>query len=261
MTLTSEETERYARHIVLAEVGGPGQAKLKAARVLIVGAGGLGTPVLQYLAAAGVGTIGIVDQDIVSLANLQRQVIHDTDAVGEPKTASAARSIGRINPHVTVETHPTTLTDANATALVAAYDVVADGSDTFATRYVASDACYLCQKPLVTAAVGMFDGSITTLKPWLRGADGRPNPTYRCLHPEPPPDDLLPTCAEAGILGGLTGVIGSIQAMEVIKEIVGFGTGLVGRVLHYDARAARFATFRYQWDPDNPLTGTQAENA
>jgi len=258
MELASEEIERYARHIVLADVGGPGQQKLKRARVLVVGAGGLGAPLIQYLAAAGVGTLGIVDDDTVSLSNLQRQVIHDTEAVGRLKVDSAAEAVRRINPHVTVETHPVRLTAENAADLIGAYDVVADGSDNFATRYLVSDQCFRSRKPLVTAAVGQFDGSLTTLKPWLEGADGTPNPTYRCLFPEAPPDGLLPTCAQAGILGALTGVVGSLQALEVIKEIVGIGEGLVGRLLLYDARAARFETIRYRWNPANPLNGARA---
>ena len=257
MELASEEIERYARHIVLADVGGPGQQRLKRARVLVVGAGGLGAPVIQYLAAAGVGTLGIVDDDTVSLSNLQRQVIHDTDAVGRLKVESAAGAVRRVNPHVTVETHRVRLAADNAADLVGAYDVVADGSDNFATRYLVSDQCFRSRKPLVTAAVGQFDGSLTTLKPWLAGADGAPNPTYRCLFPEAPPDGLLPTCAQAGILGALTGVVGSLQALEVIKEIVGIGEGLVGRLLLYDARAARFETIRYRWNPANPLNGAR----
>ncbi|HET7717048.1 MAG TPA: molybdopterin-synthase adenylyltransferase MoeB [Bauldia sp.] len=256
MELSREEVERYARHIVLADVGGPGQLKLKASRVLVIGAGGLGAPVIQYLAAAGVGTLGIVDDDRVALSNLQRQVIHATGSVGQSKVESARDAVGRINPHVAVEAHALRLTLANAAALVAAYDLVVDGTDNFATRYVVSDACFHARKPLVTAAVGQFDGSITTLKPYLRGADGTPNPTYRCLFPEAPPDGLLPACAEAGILGALVGVIGSLLAIEAIKEIVGIGDSLVGRLLLYDARAARFETIRYAWDPANPLNGT-----
>ncbi len=258
MAFSGDEIERYARHIVLADVGGPGQQKLKAARVLVIGAGGLGAPVIQYLAAAGVGTLGIVDDDTVALSNLQRQVVHDTEAVGRPKTESAAGAVRRINPHVAVETHSVRLGPDNAAELIGAYDVVADGSDNFVTRYVVSDQCFRSQKPLVTAAVGQFDGSITTLKPWLSGSDGMPNPTYRCLFPEAPPDGLLPTCAQAGILGALTGVLGSLQALEAIKEIVGFGEGLVGRLLLYDARATRFETIHYRWNPANPLTGTSA---
>lgn len=258
MDFKSEEIERYARHIVLADVGGPGQQKLKAARVLIVGAGGLGAPAIQYLAAAGVGTIGIVDDDTVSLSNLQRQVIHDTAAIGRPKVDSAADAIGRLNPHVAVERHKTRLAADNAAALIESYDLVLDCSDNFATRYALSDQCFRSRKPLIVAAVGQFDGSITTLKPYVSGADGMPNPTYRCLFPEAPPDGLLPTCAQAGILGALTGVIGAMQALEAIKEIVGIGEGLVGRLLLYDARGARFETIDYRWNPANPLNGRSA---
>lgn len=254
--LSSDELQRYARHIVLQDVGGPGQQKLKSARVLVVGAGGLGSPVLQYLAAAGVGTLGIVDDDVVSLSNLQRQIIHDSAAVGDLKVASAAAALERINPHVRVEQHACRLDDSNARSLIGQYDIVTDGSDNFATRYGVSDACYHEGKPLVTGAVGQFDGSITTLKPYEKGADGTPNPTYRCLFPKQPPANLLPTCAEAGVLGALTGVIGSLQALEIIKEITGVGEALVGRLLLYDARAARFETVRYRWSDKNPLTGT-----
>jgi adenylyltransferase/sulfurtransferase len=253
--LTADELERYARHIVLRDVGGPGQAKLKSARVLVVGAGGLGAPLLLYLAAAGVGTIGIVDDDKVALSNLQRQVIHATPDVGVAKTDSAAAAIQRLNPHVKVETHPTRLTAANAIQLVSSYDVVADGSDNFATRYLVSDACFLAKKPLVTAALGVFDGTLTTIRAHERAADGTPNPTYRCLFPEPPPAGTVPACAEAGILGALPGVLGSLMALEVIREIVGFGEGLVGRLLMLDALAMRFETLRYGWDKDNPLSG------
>ena len=253
--LTADELERYARHIVLREVGGPGQAALGRARVLVVGAGGLGAPVLLYLAAAGVGTLGIIDDDTVSLSNLQRQVIHATPDVGAPKVESAAAAIARLNPHVAVETHAVRLGPANALDIIARYDLVADGSDNFATRYLVSDACYLAKKPLVTAAVGVFDGTITTIRAHERGSDSRPNPSYRCLFPEPPPPGTVPACAEAGILGALTGVIGSLVALEVIREIVGFGEGLVGRLLMIDARALRFETLGYSWDPANPLSG------
>ncbi len=255
MDLSRDEIERYARHIVLADVGGPGQQKLKAARVLVIGAGGLGAPVIQYLAAAGVGTLGIVDDDHVSLSNLQRQVIHPTGAVGRAKVESARDAIARLNPHVAVEAHAVRLGADNVAGLVAGYDLILDCTDNFGTRYMVSDACFRARKPLITAAVGQFDGSITTLKPYLVAADGRPNPTYRCVFPEAPPDGLLPTCAEAGILGALVGVIGSLQALEAIKEIVGIGEGLVGRILLYDARDARFETIRYAWNPDNPLNG------
>ena len=253
--LTPEELERYARHIVLREVGGPGQAALQRARVLVVGAGGLGAPVLTYLAAAGVGTLGVVDDDTVSLSNLQRQIIHGTPDVGRPKVASAADAIRRLNPHVAVEAHATRLTVKNALDLIGRYDLVADGSDNFATRYLASDACYFAKKPLVTAAVGTFDGTLTTIRAHEKGADGRPNPSYRCLFPDPPPPGTVPACEEAGILGALTGVLGSLMALEVMREIVGFGEGLVGRLLMVDARAMRFETVAYAWDPSNPLTG------
>jgi molybdopterin-synthase adenylyltransferase len=255
MDFSEDEIERYARHIVLADVGGPGQQKLKRARVLVVGVGGLGSPVIQYLAAAGVGTIGIVDDEAVSLSNLQRQAIHDTAAVGRLKVESAAAAVARQNPHVWVERHPLRLTPENAAALIGAYDIVADCSDNFATRYAVSDACFFAAKPLVTAAVGQFDGSLTTLKPYIRRADGEWNPTYRCLFPEPPPEGLLPSCTEAGILGALVGVVGALQGLEVIKEIAGVGRSLTGRLLLYDAREARFETIEYRWNPSNPLSG------
>jgi adenylyltransferase/sulfurtransferase len=253
--LGAQELERYARHIVLREIGGPGQAKLKAARVLVIGAGGLGAPVLLYLAAAGVGTIGVVDDDTVALSNLQRQVIFGTDDVGARKVDSAEAVIARLNPHVAVETHMMRLDASNALDLISRYDLVADGSDNFATRYLVSDACYFARKPLVTAALGTFDGSLTAIRAHESGANGRPNPTYRCLFPEPPPEGTIPVCAEAGILGALPGVLGSLMALEVIREIVGFGEGLVGRLLMVDARSMRFETLNYAWDKDNPLSG------
>ncbi len=253
--LSSDELERYARHIVLHEVGGPGQAALKRARVLVIGAGGLGAPVLLYLAAAGVGTLGVVDDDVVTLSNLHRQVIHDTPGIGGLKVDSAAAAIRRLNPHVAVEVHATKLIPRNAVDLVGRYDIVADGSDNFATRYLVSDACFFARKPLVTAAVGTFDGMLTTVRAHERKADGTPNPTYRCLFPEPPPPGTVPACAEAGILGALTGVVGSLMALEVIREVVGFGDGLVGRLVMLDTRSMRFETLVYGWDPSNPLTG------
>src|SRR6266446_5690440 len=244
--LNSDELERYARHLVLREVGGPGQAALKRACVLVVGAGGLGSPALLYLAAAGVGTLGVVDDDTVSLSNLQRQVIHGTPDVGVSKVESATVAIGRINPHVAVEAHGARLSAANALDLFSRYDLVADGCDNFSTRYLVSDACYLARKPLVTAAMGTFDGTLTTVRAHERAADGKPNPSYRCLFPEAPPPGSVPACAEAGVLG-------SMMALEVIREIVGFGESLVGRLVMFDARAMRFETLRYSWDPDNPL--------
>ena len=243
--LDADEIARYRRHIVLPEIGGAGQQRLKAARVLVIGAGGLGAPVLQYLAAAGVGTIGIVDDDIVSLSNLQRQVIHDTDTIGRPKTQSSADAIGRLNPHVAVVAFNERLTADNAARLLSDFDILVDGSDNFATRYAAADAAEVARLPLVTGAVGRFDGSVTVLKPWEDGPDGTRNPGYRDLFPSPPPAGVVPSCAEAGIVGALTGVIGTLMAMEVIKLVTGAGEPLVGRLLLYDGLAARFDTLRY----------------
>ncbi|MGF3022185.1 HesA/MoeB/ThiF family protein [Methylobacterium aquaticum] len=254
--LSPDEIKRYARHIVLREVGGPGQLRLKAARVLVIGAGGLGAPLIQYLAAAGIGTIGIVDDDTVSLSNLQRQVIHGTPDLGRPKVESAAHAVARLNPHVRVETHATRLTPENAEGLIGSYDLVADGSDNFATRYAVSDACYRARRPLVTAALGQFDGSLTTIRAHEAGPDGQPNPTYRCLFPSPPPAGAVPTCAEAGVLGALAGLMGSLMALEVIRAVAGFGEPLVGRLLMIDAQSLRFETLSYAWDPGNPLSGT-----
>lgn len=255
MALTDEELTRYSRHILLKEVGGPGQQKLKAARVLVIGAGGLGAPLLLYLAAAGVGTLGIVDDDAVSLSNLQRQIIHTSARVGRPKTESAAESIRALNPNVACELFPERISADNALAIIPHFDIVADGSDNFRTRFLVSDACYLARKTLVSAAVGQFDGQIATFKPHERQANGDPYPSYRCLYGEEPPQGLLPSCEEAGIIGALTGIIGSMQAMEVMKEIIGIGDSLAGRVLMYDALAARAYATRLPWNPDNPLNG------
>ncbi|HEY0353943.1 MAG TPA: molybdopterin-synthase adenylyltransferase MoeB [Enterovirga sp.] len=260
MALSPEEIERYARHLVLRDVGGPGQNKLRAARVLVIGAGGLGAPLIQYLAAAGLGTIGIVDDDAVTLSNLQRQVIHGTPDLGQLKITSAANAIERLNPHVATEGHAIRITGENARDLVRDYDLVADGSDNFETRYTVSDACFHEGKPLVTAALGQFDGSLTTIRAHESGEDGRPNPTYRCLFPEPPPAGSIPTCAEAGVLGALAGIMGSMMALEVIREIVGFGEGLVGRLLMLDALSMRVEVLRYGWDEGNPLSGTAARD-
>jgi molybdopterin-synthase adenylyltransferase len=253
--LSAEELERYARHIVLREVGGPGQAALKQASVLVVGAGGLGAPALMYLAAAGVGRLGVVDDDVVSLSNLQRQIIHATPDVGRRKVETAAARIHALNPHVEFAAHAVRLDADNAMTLIGAYDLVLDGSDNFETRYLVSDACFLSRKPLITAALGMFDGSLTTIRAHEKNAKGEFNPTYRCLFPEPPPPGTVPACAEAGVMGALAGVLGSMMAVEAIREIVGFGEGLVGRLLMMDARAMRFETLRYARDPANPLNG------
>ena len=253
--LEPSELERYARHIVLRDIGGPGQAKLKAASVLVVGAGGLGAPLLMYLAAAGVGRLGVIDDDTVSLSNLQRQVIFGTEDLGAPKAQRAAEAVTRLNPHVEAEPHVERLTAPNALGLIGRYDLVADGSDNFSTRYLVSDACYFAKKPLVTGALGTFDGTLTTIRAHEKRPDGTPDPTYRCLFPEPPPAGSIPTCAEAGVLGALAGLLGSLMALEVVREIVGFGEGLVGRLLMIDARAMRFETLEYAWDRDNPLSG------
>lgn len=244
--LTPDEISRYQRHILLPEIGGAGQQKLKAARILVIGAGGLGAPVLQYLAAAGVGTLGIADDDRVSLSNLQRQVIHDTGSVGEMKTQSAADAIARLNPHIRTLRFDERFSSETAAAQLGRFDLVVDGSDNFDTRYAAADAAEAARKPLVTGAVGRFDGSLTVLKPYEAGPDGVFNPSYRDLFPTPPPAGLIPSCAEAGIIGALTGVIGTLMAMEAIKLVTGVGEPLVGRLILYDALSARFDTVHYR---------------
>ncbi len=245
MPFDDSEIERYARHLVLPEIGGAGQARLKAARVLVIGAGGLGAPLILYLAAAGVGTLGIVDDDVVSLSNLQRQVIHGMADIGRPKVSSAAEAVARLNPHVRVEPHAHRIDARNARALAAQYDLVADGCDNFETRYAVADACQAEGKPLVTAALGRFDGSLTTLKPHELRPDGSPNPSYRDLFPAPPPPGAIPSCAEAGVLGALAGVMGSLMALEVIRQITGFGEGLVGRLLMLDTMGMRVEVVGY----------------
>ena len=253
--LTPDEIQRYKRQLVLKEIGGEGQQKLKAARVLVIGAGGLGSPVILYLAAAGVGTIGIVDDDRVSLDNLHRQIVHDTPSVGMAKTLSAAETLARINPQVKTEIHTTRLVAENALDMIGAYDIVADGSDNFATRYLVNDACYFARVPLVSAALGPLDGQLTTFRAFETDAQGRPLPSYRCLFPEPPPEGSVPPCSEAGLLGPVAGVIGSLQAVEIVKELLGLGQSLVGRILLYEALPARFTTVTYARDPANPLNG------
>ncbi len=252
--LSEEQFHRYARHLILDEVGEAGQARLLSSRVLVVGAGGLGAPLLLYLAAAGVGTLGIVDDDTVELSNLQRQVIHATDRVGAAKTASAAEGVARVNPGVRTVQHPVRLTAANAADLIARYDLVADGSDNFATRFLVNDACYFGKRTLVTAALLRFDGQIATFKAYL----GQPHPCYRCLFPEPPPADLVPRCEEAGILGALAGSMGSLQATEVLKELLGLGESLSGSLLVYDALATAFRKFKVNRDPNCQLCGPRA---
>jgi molybdopterin/thiamine biosynthesis adenylyltransferase len=251
LDLDEADIQRYARHILLAEVGGVGQAKLKAARVLVIGAGGLGCPLMLYLAAAGVGAIGIVDDDRVELSNLQRQVAHTTARIGTPKVDSAAAAARAINPAVAIETHPVRLTADNAAALIAAYDIVCDGSDNFDTRFLLADACVLGGRTLVSAAVLRFEGQLSVFKP-----NGRP--CYRCLFPEKPPEGMVPSCAEAGVLGAVTGVMGTMQATETLKEIMGIGDSLAGRLLIWDALSARVRTVNLRPDPACALCGPDA---
>ncbi len=239
------EVNRYARHILLREVGGTGQAKLKAAKVLIVGAGGLGSPLAMYLAAAGVGTIGIVDADTLELSNLQRQIAHTTARIGALKVESAAQAMNEINPLVNVQTYAMRLDAANVRGLIDAYDIVCDGTDNFETRFLLADACVAAKRTLVSAAVLRFEGQLSTFKPHA-DADG---PCYRCLYPEPPPPGLVPSCSEAGVLGAVTGVMGTLQATEVLKEIMGIGDTLSGRLLIWDALAMQFRIVRLKRDP------------
>ncbi len=251
LDFTEDEIRRYSRHILLAEVGGTGQARLKAARVLVVGAGGLGSPLLLYLAAAGVGTIGVVDDDRVELSNLQRQIAHTTASIGVAKARAAAAAARAINPLVRVDVHETRLTADNALDLIGGYDLVCDGTDNFASRYLVADACVLARRTLVSAAVLRFEGQLSTFKPHA-GPDA---PCYRCLYPEPPPPGLVPTCSEAGVLGAVTGVMGTLQATEALKEIIGIGDSLAGRLVIWDALATRFTTVRLKRDPHCRLCG------
>jgi molybdopterin-synthase adenylyltransferase len=253
MSLDDTQIERYARHIVLREVGGAGQAKLGAARVLVVGAGGLGSPVILYLAAAGVGTIGIVDFDKVSLSNLQRQIAHRTADIGLRKTASAARTARALNPDVAIALYDMRLDATNAADLIGRYDIVADGSDNFPTRFLVNDVCYFEKRPLVSAAVTEFDGQLATFKAYDKSGA---KPCYRCIFPEPPPSGPAPSCSETGVLGAAAGVMGTLQALEVLKEILGIGESVAGQLLIYDALAARFRKVAVRPDPECPLCGT-----
>jgi molybdopterin/thiamine biosynthesis adenylyltransferase len=250
--LTESQIHRYARHIVLAEIGGMGQARLIAARVLVIGAGGLGAPLLQYLAAAGIGTLGVIDNDTVDLSNLQRQIIHRTADIGAAKVDSARRALADINPEVRLQTHNERLDAGNAERIVGGYDVVADGSDNFATRYLLNDVCYRLKKPLVSAAILRFDGQISTYKAY-EGAD---HPCLRCIFPEAPAEDAVPSCAQAGVLGALAGTLGALQATEVVKEILGIGKSLSGRLLLYDALNASFDSILVDKQPDCPTCGS-----
>lgn len=256
MDFTDAQVGRYARHILLDEIGGAGQAKLLASRVLVVGAGGLGSPVLLYLAAAGVGTIGVVDDDVVDLSNLQRQIVHITDRLGMPKVESARAALAAVNPEVRVIPHQQRLTADNARALIEGYDVIADGSDNFPTRFLVNDACFFAGKPLVSAAILRFDGQLATFRAGLSTApDVERGPCYRCLYREPPPEGQIPTCAQAGVLGAFCGAMGGLQATEVIKELLGIGKSLAGWLLVVDALAGTWRRIRVRRDAGCPLCG------
>jgi adenylyltransferase/sulfurtransferase len=242
---------RYSRHILLSEVGGIGQARLREAKVLVIGAGGLGSPLMLYLAAGGVGTIGVVDDDVVELSNLQRQVAHGMASLGRAKVDSAADAVRAINPGVEVRTHRTRVAAQNAADLVAQYDIVCDGSDNFPTRFVVADACVRARRTLISAAVLRFEGQLSVFKPHC----GSAHPCYRCLYPEAPPDGMVPSCGEAGVLGAVTGVMGTLQATEAMKEILGIGETLSGRLLIWDALAMQFRTIRFRRDPACRMCG------
>jgi adenylyltransferase/sulfurtransferase len=247
--LSRDELVRFSRHLTLDEIGLDGQRRLKAARVLCVGAGGLGSPAGLYLAAAGVGTIGLVDFDTVDVSNLQRQVLYTTDDVGRPKLEAAAARLQALNPHLTIEAHAVTLDATNALALVSAYDVVLDGTDNFPARYLVNDACVMARKPNAYGSIFRFEGQASVFAT-------EHGPCYRCLHPEPPPPGLVPSCAEAGVLGVLPGIIGTIQATEAIKLILGIGEPLIGRFVIYDALRMRFRELKLPRDPECPVCGT-----
>jgi len=256
--LTDAQRERYSRHILLPEVGEAGQAKLLSSKVLLLGAGGLGSPAALYLAAAGVGTLGIVDADVVDASNLQRQIIHSTSHIGMPKVESAAKAIAQLNPDVRVDKHEERMTSANVERLFGAYEVIIDGTDNFPTRYLVNDASVWLGKPVVHGSIFRFDGQVTTFIPAKAAAKlGLPeaSPCYRCLYPEPPPPHLAPSCQEAGVLGILCGIIGTLQATEAIKLILGKGTSLAGRLLTYDSLKMKFRELRLRRDPHCPVCG------
>jgi len=254
MDFREDQIHRYARHIIMPEVGGAGQAKLLAARVLVIGAGGLGSPLVMYLAAAGIGTIGVVDDDTVSLSNLQRQIAHTTDRVGAKKTASVAQTARALNPDVRVVPHDLRLDAGNVASLLRDYDLIADGSDNFETRFLLNDACHLHGKTLVSGAVLRFDGQLATFKSHLHG----PHPCYRCIYPEIPPLDLIPSCTRGGVLGAIAGVMGTLQATEVVKEVLGIGGSLSGSLVIYDGLQAQFRKVKVKPDPACKLCGAQA---
>ena len=253
MELSEEQFQRYARHLILDEVGEEGQEKLLQSRVLVVGAGGLGSPMLLYLAAAGVGTIGIIDHDRVDLTNLQRQIVHATRNVGALKVESARETLAAVNDGIRIETHPMRLAPDNAGEMIGQYDLVADGSDNFATRYLLTEICFRLRKPLVAAALSPFEGQLSTFRPYL----GAGHPCYRCLFREPPPPDLVPRCETAGILGAVAGVIGTLQAVEVLKEILSIGDSLSGTLLMYEALGTGFHRIAVPKDPHCPTCGAR----
>lgn len=249
MKFTESQIERYSRHIILSEVGGKGQEKISKGRILCVGAGGLGSPASLYLAAAGIGCLGIVDADTVDLSNLHRQILHSTSGINSPKVESAREKLSSINPDVEIQTYPVRLSSANILDIIKDYDVVIDGSDNFPTRFLVNDACFFTGKTLVSASIFRFEGQLTTLKP------GDHEPCYRCLYPEPPPPGLVPSCQEAGVLGVLAGTVGVLQAAEALKEVLGLGTPLYNRLVIYDALEMRFRELKTRKDPKCPLCG------
>jgi len=251
LTFSEDEIQRYSRHILLAELGGTGQARLRAGRVLIVGAGGLGSPLALYLAAAGIGRIGLVDDDVVELSNLQRQIAHGTADIGRPKAQSAADAMRRLNPLIEVDIHETRLDATNAAALIDGYDIVCDGTDNFPARFLINDTCVASRRTLISAAVLRFEGQLATFKPHADPA----GPCYRCLHAAPPPPGLVPSCSEAGVLGAVTGVMGALQATEVVKELAGIGASLSGHLLIWHALDATFRKIRLRKDPACPVCG------
>ena len=255
--LNAEQRIRYSRHTLLQELGEAGQIKLLESKVLLIGAGGLGSPAAMYLAAAGVGTLGIVDFDDVDVSNLQRQLLHGTKDVGRPKVESAADRLHDINPDVNVVAYREPITSANALDIIKDYDVVLNGSDNFPTRYLVNDACHFLGKPLVDASIFMFEGQVTVYQPAVPELGIEGGPCYRCLYPDPPPPGEVPSCAEAGVLGVLPGIVGSLQAVEAIKLLVGFGEPLVGRLLMIDTLDQSFRTLSIHRDPNCPLCGSQ----
>ena len=250
MEFTDAQIQRYSRHIILSEVGGKGQKKLSSAKVLVIGAGGLGSPAALYLAAAGIGTLGLVDGDAVDLSNLQRQILHTTAMVGVPKVESGRRMLVNLNPDITIKAYQENVTADNIMRFLPDYDIILDGSDNFSTRFLVNDACYFDKKTLISGSIFRFEGQLTTIKPH----EGYP--CYRCLYPEPPPAGLVPNCQEAGVLGVLAGTIGVLQASEAIKEILGIGETLADRLVIYDALAMKFRKVSRPKDPACPLCGT-----